>query len=106
MPKVRTHQLRAIAILVDTMLTCCRLRERYAAAVTPDPGESTLHQSLSGKRKPQKTDQRQGGKNRRRGKNDGDDDKRELVFKEDGQGALTREGLFGTHTETSFSLTS
>ncbi|RSH87667.1 Translation initiation factor 1A [Apiotrichum porosum] len=41
--------------------------------------------SLSGKRKPQKTDQRQGGKNRRRGKNDGDDDKRELVFKEDGQ---------------------
>ena len=27
-----------------------------------------------------------GGKNRRRGKNEGDDDKRELVFKEDGQG--------------------
>ncbi|CAD6589215.1 MAG: Translation initiation factor 1A [Tremellales sp. Tagirdzhanova-0007] len=26
-----------------------------------------------------------GGKNRRRGKNEGDDDKRELVFKEDGQ---------------------
>jgi initiation factor 1A len=27
----------------------------------------------------------QGGKNRRRGKNENDDDKRELVFKEDGQ---------------------
>ena len=27
----------------------------------------------------------QGGKNRRRGKNDNDDDKRELVFREDGQ---------------------
>ena len=29
--------------------------------------------------------QEQGGKNRRRGKNDNDDDKRELVFREDGQ---------------------
>lgn len=28
----------------------------------------------------------QGGKNRRRGKNENDDDKRELVFREDGQG--------------------
>lgn len=28
----------------------------------------------------------QGGKNRRRGKNENDDEKRELVFKEDGQG--------------------
>jgi translation initiation factor 1A len=27
----------------------------------------------------------QGGKNRRRGKNENDDDKRELVFREDGQ---------------------
>lgn len=27
-----------------------------------------------------------GGKNRRRGKNDNEDDKRELIFKEDGQG--------------------
>lgn len=27
-----------------------------------------------------------GGKNRRRGKNDNEDEKRELVFKEDGQG--------------------
>ena len=27
-----------------------------------------------------------GGKNRRRGKNENDDEKRELVFKEDGQG--------------------
>jgi translation initiation factor 1A len=30
-------------------------------------------------------DEVQGGKNRRRGKNENDDDKRELVFKEDGQ---------------------
>jgi translation initiation factor 1A len=29
----------------------------------------------------------QGGKNRRRGKNENDNEKRELVFKEDGQGA-------------------
>ena len=28
---------------------------------------------------------KQGGKNRRRGKNENDDDKRELVFREDGQ---------------------
>lgn len=28
----------------------------------------------------------QGGKNRRRGKNENDDDKRELVFREEGQG--------------------
>lgn len=28
----------------------------------------------------------QGGKNRRRGKNENEDDKRELVFREDGQG--------------------
>ena len=28
----------------------------------------------------------QGGKNRRRGKNENEDEKRELVFKEDGQG--------------------
>lgn len=28
----------------------------------------------------------EGGKNRRRGKNENDDDKRELVFREDGQG--------------------
>lgn len=28
----------------------------------------------------------QGGKNRRRGKNENDDEKRELVFKEEGQG--------------------
>lgn len=27
-----------------------------------------------------------GGKNRRRGKNDNDDEKRDLIFKEDGQG--------------------
>jgi len=27
-----------------------------------------------------------GGKNRRRGKNENEDEKRELVFKEDGQG--------------------
>lgn len=32
----------------------------------------------------------QGGKNRRRGKNEADDDKRELVFKEDGQGGFPR----------------
>ncbi|KAL1410294.1 Translation initiation factor 1A [Vanrija albida] len=30
-----------------------------------------------------------GGKNRRRGKNDGNDEKRELVFKEDGQGGCS-----------------
>ncbi len=30
-----------------------------------------------------------GGKNRRRGKNENDSDKRELVFKEDGQGELS-----------------
>jgi len=29
-----------------------------------------------------------GGKNRRRGKNENEDEKRELVFKEDGQGDL------------------
>lgn len=29
----------------------------------------------------------QGGKNRRRGKNENESEKRELVFKEDGQGA-------------------
>lgn len=29
-----------------------------------------------------------GGKNRRRGKNEGDGEKRELVFKEDGQGTF------------------
>ncbi|KAF9513117.1 hypothetical protein BS47DRAFT_990029 [Hydnum rufescens UP504] len=29
-----------------------------------------------------------GGKNRRRGKNENDDDKRELVFREDGQGTI------------------
>lgn len=29
-----------------------------------------------------------GGKNRRRGKNDGDADKRELIIREDGQGKL------------------
>jgi len=29
-----------------------------------------------------------GGKNRRRGKNENEDEKRELVFKEDGQGEL------------------
>jgi len=32
------------------------------------------------------THRQQGGKNRRRGKNENDDEKRELVFKEDGQG--------------------
>ena len=31
-----------------------------------------------------------GGKNRRRGKNENESDKRELVFKEDGQGLLVR----------------
>ena len=36
---------------------------------------SSLRRSLSGK----------GGKNRRRGKNENESDKRELVFKEDGQ---------------------
>lgn len=30
----------------------------------------------------------QGGKNRRRGKNENDNDKRELTFKEEGQGTL------------------
>lgn len=30
-----------------------------------------------------------GGKNRRRGKNENESEKRELVFKEDGQGELT-----------------
>jgi hypothetical protein len=30
----------------------------------------------------------QGGKNRRRGKNENDNEKRELTFKEDGQGAF------------------
>lgn len=29
-----------------------------------------------------------GGKNRRRGKNDNDDERRELIFKEEGQGML------------------
>jgi translation initiation factor 1A len=33
----------------------------------------------------------QGGKNRRRGKNENDDEKRELVFKEEGQGELDLE---------------
>jgi|ERR1700733_3137955 len=32
-----------------------------------------------------------GGKNRRRGKNENDDDKRELVFREDGQGEQFRQ---------------
>lgn len=31
-----------------------------------------------------------GGKNRRRGKGDGEENKRELEFKEDGQGACLR----------------
>jgi len=31
----------------------------------------------------------QGGKNRRRGKNENDNEKRELVFKEDGQGMFS-----------------
>lgn len=30
-----------------------------------------------------------GGKNRRRGKNDNDDERRELIFKEEGQGTLS-----------------
>lgn len=34
----------------------------------------------------------QGGKNRRRGKNENDDEKRELVFKEDGQGECEERG--------------
>ena len=29
-----------------------------------------------------------GGKNRRRGKNENDNDKRELIFREDGQGTV------------------
>lgn len=33
-----------------------------------------------------RADGQQGGKNRRRGKNENDDEKRELVFKEEGQG--------------------
>lgn len=33
---------------------------------------------------------KKGGKNRRRGKNENEDDKRELVFREDGQGMLIR----------------
>ena len=37
-----------------------------------------------------------GGKNRRRGKNENEDEKRELVFKEDGQGELGRDdGMTG-----------
>lgn len=34
-----------------------------------------------------------GGKNRRRGKNENESEKRELVFKEDGQGELTADAL-------------
>ena len=34
----------------------------------------------------QADEEQQGGKNRRRGKNENDNEKRELVFKEDGQG--------------------
>src|SRR5258707_6835967 len=50
-----------------------RIRERFAAFII---FPSTLALTL---------DISQGGKNRRRGKNENDDDKRELVFREDGQ---------------------
>jgi len=38
-----------------------------------------------------------GGKNRRRGKNENEDEKRELVFKEDGQGELIYASVTFTH---------
>jgi len=38
-----------------------------------------------------------GGKNRRRGKNENEDEKRELVFKEDGQGELFCTSVTFTH---------
>jgi translation initiation factor 1A len=41
-----------------------------------------------------------GGKNRRRGKNENDNEKRELTFKEEGQGK--RECISARHTGLSF----
>lgn len=42
-----------------------------------------------------------GGKNRRRGKNENETEKRELVFKEDGQGEGGRTMRYGVNDATS-----
>ena len=57
---------------------CC-----YRAALPRRPLLSTLSASSSPTRLVTNTSQ--GGKNRRRGKNENDNEKRELVFKEEGQ---------------------
>lgn len=76
------HQLSRplIGLLVDLISLCCLLLDLPYSWSTGEEGHRLRGTMPKNKGK--------GGKNRRRGKNENEETKRDLLFKEDGQGEV------------------